>query len=203
MSGRSLVGYALGAAAMVTASTLAITQSPFNQQDADSLTRKVLSILQYAEAPIGGSRLTPIKEQELNAFLRLGAAHRLPAGVTEPYVTMIGDGRVAASATVDLDAVRRAAPEGDWTDVRQWLSGRLPVEVRGLLRVQNGWARFELESAAVSGFTVPKILLQQILAHYSRSPEFPSGVDLDAPLELPARIREIHVNAQQAVIVQR
>jgi hypothetical protein len=55
----------------------------------------------------------------------------------------------------------------------------------------------------VSGLPSPKAQLQEVVTYYSRSQEFPSGVDLDAPFTLPARISEIRVNAQQAVVVQR
>jgi hypothetical protein len=74
--------------------------------------------------------------------------------------------------------------------------------VRVLLRARNGQARFELDGADISGVPVPKLLLQEIVTYYSRSAEFPSGVDLDAPFELPARIREIHVDEHKAVVIQ-
>jgi len=49
---------------------------------------------------------------------------------------------------------------------------------------------------------VPKFLLQQIVSYYSRSPEFPNGINIDDPFALPARIREIQVQRGQAIIVQ-
>jgi hypothetical protein len=86
--------------------------------------------------------------------------------------------------------------------VRQWLKGQLPVEVRGRLTAEKGIARVEITRTEVAGLPIPTTLLQDIVTYYSRSPEFPSGVDLGAPFELPARIREIHVNARQAVVIQ-
>jgi hypothetical protein len=171
------------------------------QRDADSLSNKLISMLQHAEKASGESRLTPVTEAEVNAFLSLSS--QLPVGVTEPQLTMVGDGQVAARATVDLDAVRRARQSQDWLDLSRWLTGRVPVEVRGLLKAQQGWARFELQAAEVAGLPIPKALLQEVVSYYSRSQEFPSGVDLDAPFQLPARISEIRVDPHQAVIVQR
>jgi hypothetical protein len=49
---------------------------------------------------------------------------------------------------------------------------------------------------------VPKILLQEIIGYYSRTPEKPAGISLDDPFPLPARIREIQVERGQAIIVQ-
>ncbi len=49
---------------------------------------------------------------------------------------------------------------------------------------------------------VPKFVIQQIVGYYSRSARYPSGVDLDEPFTLPARIREIQVERGQAIVVQ-
>jgi hypothetical protein len=46
------------------------------------------------------------------------------------------------------------------------------------------------------------VLLQEIISHYSRSAANPSGLSLDDPFALPARIREIQVERGQAIIVQ-
>jgi hypothetical protein len=193
----------LPAAGLVVAALPAFAEVRPSQLEADSLARKVLAILQHADGPAAGARLTPVTEGEVNSFLRLSAADQLPRGVSDPELSMVGEGEVHAQAVVDLDAVRATGRQGDWLDPRQWLSGRMPVQVRGILRAANGWARFEVHTAEVSGVPVPKFLLQQIVSYYSRSPHFPAGVDLDAPFELPARIHEIHVNPRQAVVVQR
>jgi hypothetical protein len=76
------------------------------------------------------------------------------------------------------------------------------VRATGVFRASNGVAQFELESADIAGVRIPKLLLQEIVSHYSRSAEHPSGINLDDPVALPARIREIHVERGQAVIVQ-
>ena len=70
------------------------------------------------------------------------------------------------------------------------------------LRNCNGVGRFQLESASVSSIPVPKLLLQEIVSYYSRTPDNPSGISLDDPFALPARIREIQVERGQAIIVQ-
>ena len=80
--------------------------------------------------------------------------------------------------------------------------GRLPVSVTGTLRTQNGVGQFDIESAAISGVPVPTTFLQELLSYYSRTPERPQGVRLDAPFTLPARIQQIEVGKGQAVVVQ-
>jgi hypothetical protein len=50
--------------------------------------------------------------------------------------------------------------------------------------------------------TVPKAVLQELLTFYSKSPENPAGISMEAPFELPARIREIRVGAGTSTVVQ-
>lgn len=192
----------LTAAALGTAAGVA-GQSAFSRRDADSLERKLAVITRQAgdREPRDGLRATTISERELNAYLRYGSMIQMPAGVLEPYVTILGDGRVAGRAVVDLDAVRSQKERG-WGDPAGYLTGRLPVQAIGVLKTQNGVGRFYLESAEVSGVTVPRLVLQEIVSYYTRTPEQPAGVSLDAPFELPAGIREVQVSKGAATVVQ-
>ena len=63
-------------------------------------------------------------------------------------------------------------------------------------------ARLLFESATVSGVRVPKFVLQQIVSYYSKSETYPSGINLDDPFRLPARIREIQVERGRAIVIQ-
>jgi hypothetical protein len=60
----------------------------------------------------------------------------------------------------------------------------------------------DLQSATLGPLPIPKVILQEIVSFYSRTPDHPSGIDLDAPFALPARIREIQVQVGRAVVVQ-
>ncbi|HWF84440.1 MAG TPA: hypothetical protein VG222_06325, partial [Vicinamibacterales bacterium] len=117
-------------------------------------------------------------------------------------VAILGTGRVSGRAIVDLDAVRKSSSPTSMLDPMNYLSGRLPITATGVLTTNNGVGRFQLESATVSSVPVPKMILQQIVAYYSRTPERPGGIGLDDPFVLPARIREIQVQRGQAIIVQ-
>jgi hypothetical protein len=129
------------------------------------------------------------------------AADQIPVGIVEPVLNALGEGRVSGRAVVDLDAVRKQKQRG-WLDPIGYLSGRLPVTASGRLTTKEGKGQFQLESAEISGVTVPKTVLQELVSYYSRTPENPSGIDMDAPFELPARIREIQVGAGSSTIVQ-
>jgi uncharacterized protein YpmS len=78
----------------------------------------------------------------------------------------------------------------------------LPVTAAGILHTRDGSVRFELQSATVGGIPIPKSFLQEIVSHYTRSQDFPNGVNLDQVYELPANIKEIQVGQGNAIVVQ-
>ena len=186
--------------AAVTAPLAADTRA--SKRDADLLKQKVATIQAQADRPAKQGLRTTVTQNEVNAYLVYEAPQQLPAGVVEPAVTILGTGRLSGRAVVDLDAVRRAKASQSWFDPTNYLTGRLPVVATGTLSATNGVGRFALESASVGGVPVPKVLLQEIVTYYSRSAENPSGINLDDPFALPARIREIQVERGQAIIVQ-
>jgi hypothetical protein len=182
----------------------------FTKAYSDAFQQKVNTIEQIgkllsrggASTAVKSVRQTPISESELNSYLRFELRDQVPAGVAEPTVTILGDGRLIGTAIVDLDAVRQARQSNSWFDPVRLLSGRVPVTASGLLQTQQGTGRFTLESAEISGVPVPKTVLQQVVGYYTRTPENADGVNLDDAFELPARIREIRVQPGQAIVVQ-
>ena len=177
-----------------------------NKADGDRFQTKLARIVQIGNTPRGktksaAAQTTQVSDKEVNAYLRFHAQEQIPVGVLEPSLQALGNGRVSGRAIVDLDAVRKAKQRG-WLDPMGYLTGRLPVTARGRLTTQNGTGRFVLEGAEVSGVSVPKVFLQELLSFYSRTPEDPDGINMDEPFQLPAQIREIRVAAGSATIVQ-
>jgi hypothetical protein len=173
-----------------------------SKRDAEALKQKVAAISAFGEQPSKQSRRTMVSENEVNAYLTYEAQQQLPVGVVQPSIAIVGPGRLSGRAVVDLDAVRKAQNPTSLLDPRSYLTGHLPVTAIGMLTTSNGIGRFQLEQATVGGIPVPKIILQEIVSYYSRTPDNPSGIGLDDPFALPARIREIQVQRGQAVIVQ-
>src|SRR4026209_276460 len=174
-----------------------------SKQEADLFARKVAQIVGQAdrnEKP--GSRRTSVSESELNSWFAYSATPLLPAGVAEPRITMVGNGKVAGNAVVDLDAIAKKKQSGGTFDLWYLVGGKVPVNVTGTLRTKDGQGNFLLESADISGLPVPKTFLQELVSYYSRSSNNPRGVNLEDPFALPASIRQIDVGAGQAVIVQ-
>ena len=199
----SQVRLATGFIAAVTAVPILIVaaEQP-SRRDADQMRQKVAAITQLPERPRREPVKTTVTEPEVNAYLALDARNELPAGVVEPAVSILGTGRVAGRAIVDLDAIRKQKKPTSMLDPASYLTGRVPVEATGVLTTSNGVGRFQLESASVGGVPVPKMVLQEIVSHYSRTSQNPSGINLDDPFPLPSRIREIQVERGHAVVVQ-
>jgi hypothetical protein len=189
-------------ALLLSASPPGTPEAAQSRKDADSLAQKLFQIVSRGQkCPCPRRLSTAITESEVNAYIVHYAAADLPDGVVSPQITIVGDGRVAGRATVDLDRVRTSRQRG-WLDPAGYLTGRLPVTVAGILHTQNGIGKFELQSAAIGGVTVPKVVLQELLSYYSRTPEDPDGLNLDDTFELPAKIREIQVGKGVAYVVQ-
>ena len=195
---------ALSASLALFLGVAVLTAAALSPQHADAFAKKVAIISQQstlvARTPV--ARRTPVSETELNSWFAYRSRPLLPVGMTEPQVTIVGDGKVNGAATVDLDAVGRSRRSGSLIDPWSLLGGRLPVTVSGVLHTQNGQGRFELHQAAVSGVPIPKSILQELVSYYSRTAEDPGGIDIDEPFALPAGIRQIEVGQGQAVIIQ-
>jgi hypothetical protein len=192
--------------AIVTVSAAVGAETRFTKASSDAMQRKVLNIVQVGSLPtvrkVSQETQTPISESEVNSYLRYEIRDQVPTGITEPIISILGDGRLTGTAVVDLDQVRESRQSSSWFDPVRLLTGRATVTMRGTLQTQQGTGRFVFESADISGLPVPKTLLQQVISFYSRTPENPSGLSLDDAFELPARIQEIRVQPGQAIVVQ-
>jgi hypothetical protein len=174
----------------------------YTRAESDAMQRKVEHIVLGVRSAAKRTRLTPVSEREVNAYIRHQLRAQVPAGIAEPVITIVGGGRVTGRAIVDLDEVSRASRSHSWFDPLRLLTGRLPVTAQGMLETRDGVGRFTLESATISGLPVPKSVLQQVVSYYSRSDEQPQGIGLDDPFQLPAEILEIRVEPGQAIVVQ-
>ena len=180
------------------------TRLPFTAADGDRFALKYAAVVgRPAAADV--ARRNPLKtvvtEPEINAYLRYRGAGVLPVGVVDPYVFVLGSGRLSGVATVDLDAVRLSKPRG-MLDPAQLLRGRVPVAATGVLRSKGGEFKFDLETATVAGMEVPKSVLQELVSYYTKSESNPAGYSLDAPFSLGGGIREIAVESKRAIIIQ-
>jgi hypothetical protein len=168
-----------------------------SRPQADAFAKKVAIIKQHAERSPATARRTTVTEGELNSWFVYRSQPLLPVGVKDPQVTVIGNGKLLGVVTVDLDDVGKSK-SGAWNI----LTGRVPITLSGVLSTKDGRGQFDLQSASLSGVPLPKFLLQEIVAHYTRTEDHPQGIRLDDPFALPSGIKQIDVGQGQAVILQ-
>jgi len=196
-------------AAVVCAGLWLMTASPFARQEltkaeASDVEQKLLMILARGNAPLPAPRTpvrTPFTDHEINAFLKFSELVHLPAGVTNPRLTIADGGQLEGHALVDLDAVRKSKERG-MLDPLAYVSGTVEVGAIGTLHAVNGQGTFSLQSATLGGVSIPKTLLQELVTYYSRTPDSPAGFDLDKPFALPAAIQAVETRRGTATVVQ-
>jgi hypothetical protein len=180
-------------------SSLAVALS---REDGNRLQAKIDAIVKNAADNPPKPREFSIAEQEANSYLLFNLKEKIPKGLAEPEITMIGDGALAARVLVDMDEVKRRRQSRSVIDPLNYLSGQLPLNARGLLRTREGRGQLYLRSADIGGVPLPKPLLQELIGFFSRTPQNPKGFDIDAPFDLPSKIREISVRSGESVVVQ-
>lgn len=192
------------AISMVLIAGQAATGPKLTKAMGDRFQGKLVRIVQTGQTSRGKARAAQaiqVTDAELNSYLRYHAKGQIPVGIVDPSLNALGNGKVSGRTIVDLDAVRRQKQRG-WLDPMGYLTGRLPLTARGHLTTKDGVGRFQLEGAELSGVSVPRTLVQELLSFYSRSADDPDGINMDDPFKLPAQIREIRVAAGSATIVQ-
>ena len=193
--------FGAGLAAVVALATASLAGQTLTRQDSASMQRKIDAIAARGQQPGGPALRTSFTDREVNAYLKYDGQSRIPTGVVNPQITIAENGRLDATALVDVDAVRKAQPSA-MLDLVAMFAGSVEVRASGMLRAANGKGSFVLDRATVGGVPVPKSLLQTLVTQYSRNPDLPDGFDLDKPFDLPAAIRSIEMQPGAATIIQ-
>ena len=179
------------------------TAVQLSREDGDRLQRKIDGIVKNGSASAAQSKKTPVSESEVNSYLAFNLRDKIPKGLSQPQITTLGNGALGGRVLLDLDEFNRnRRSQGGLMDPLAYLSGKVPVTARGVLRAADGRGRFYLESTEIYGVNLPKPLVQEMVSYFSRTQENPGGFDIDAPFELPAKIRAIVINKGEAIVTQ-
>jgi len=179
-----------------------IAAPPFARESGERLAQKIDEINKNAAADPVRSKTTPVSELEVNSYLAFNGKNKIPRGLANPEIRMVGDGQLAGRVHVDIDEFKQSRSSGGMMDPFSYISGQVPVTARGVLRTKDGTGQFQLASAEIHGVPLPKRIVQELVTFFSRTTENPNGFKIDAPFKLPAKIREIAVNQGQALVVQ-
>jgi hypothetical protein len=194
---RFFLGFLILAPAVSSSAALQLAR-----QQGDNLERKIAEINKNAATDPVRPKRTPMSELEVNSYLAFNIKDKIPPGLANPEIRILGDGQLAGRVFVDMDEFKRHRSSGGIMDPLSYISGQVPVTARGVLRTREGKGQFQLSSADILGVPVPKPILQELASFFSRTPENPNGFNLDAPFNLPAKIRDVAVNRGEAVMVQ-
>ena len=173
-----------------------------SREQGDRLDRKIAEINKNASMEPVRPQQTPVSELEANSYLNFNLREKIPRGLTDPQVSFLGHGNLGGRVFVDIDEFKRHRGSGGMMDPLSYISGRVPLTARGVLRTQDGKGQFQLISAEIHRVPIPKRLLQELVTYFSRSQDNPRGINIDEPFNLPAKIRQVIVNAGEAVVAQ-
>ena len=148
------------------------------------------------------SKKTLISEPEVASYLAFNGKDKIPRGLTNPEISMLGNGNLAGRVFVDIDEFKRQRGSGGFMDPLSYVSGQVPLTARGVLTSRDGRGHFQLGSAEILGVPLPKSIVQELVSFFSRTPEHPRGFNIEEPFNLPAKIRQVAVNQGEALIVQ-
>lgn len=187
------------ALSLYSSNTIAIQRS---RPDGDRCQRKIDAITKNAAAIPVAPRRTPLSEDEVNSYLAYNANDKIPRGLTDPEILIAGDGGLSGRVLMDIDEFKRHRNFPGLVDPLAYISGKVPITARGVLRTRAGRGQFHLESAEILGLPLPRPFIQELVTFFSRTRENPKGFDIDAPFNLPAKIQEVVINRAEAIIVQ-
>lgn len=191
---------------VLTTNTLAQTPASPAKRDSAKMQASLTAVLLRAAAvPVKGKPLQPLRtsftDRELNAWFTEDGKDNVPVGLVSPKVTFTGPNALSLTAMVDLDAVRTSQQRGR-LDPMAYLTGMMAITMTGTLSGTRGQGLFDVQSSTLGNVPIPKILLQELITYYSKSPQFPEGISLTKPFALPSGVRELMIQRGSATIVQ-
>jgi len=136
-----------------------------------------------------------VTERQLNSYVRLAA--KLPAALTDLELGLEKD-RLLARGNLDLDQVKSKMPQG--AGLLAFLSGTVPVQLRGRLWSAEGSGRVEVEEATVAGISLPAAVLAQLVSQSTKNAKRPEGIDILQPFPLPYKARRVRLEPGRALV---
>jgi hypothetical protein len=169
-------------------------------EESDSLARKVLALEKRLRERSTRPETVLVTQGELNSYLTLAYASKMPKGVTGVSVRIHQD-RIEAEGSVDLDQVgaSQAKPKSRWS-LTSLLAPTVPVLLRGRLINQNGFGTLEWEEIKLSALPLPIRALEEMVAAATKGPKYPNGWDMKAPFRLPYAARRIRLEPGRAFL---
>jgi hypothetical protein len=141
-----------------------------------------------------------VTEAEINSYLNLMLAGRMPVGLADVAVHFDRD-RLRLTGQVDLDQAKtHMAPMGALNPL-SYLGGRVNVELQGKLLTQtDGFGSLDFELARLGPVTLPSSVVARCVAGATRTQQNPQGFDMLSPFRLPYALKKVRVQPGKAVL---
>ncbi|HEY5908446.1 MAG TPA: hypothetical protein VIZ31_10405 [Vicinamibacteria bacterium] len=202
-----LAGIAAGGAALALSSPRALAGEvaapprTFSVEAAEALVQKLDTMARRAQKKKPPREKTvTVTEGELNSYLNLTLAKKIPKGITDLEVTMERD-RLAARALVDLAEVQGKIPAGSMGGLLAFLSGKVPLLARGRVQpTEAGFGAISIEEVQLSTLPIPVSVVEQLIGSATKSAESPEGFDIRSPFRLPYDLKRIRLQPGQALL---
>ena len=173
-------------------------QGPLSWDQANSLTRKLEDIEKRRTAPRGKKPESVLFTQgEVNSYLNLAYAERLPKGVRDVFVRLDRD-RMQVKGLVNIDQVKGKVESGG--GLLSFLSGDVPVEATGKVSGKDGFGQVTWETVYVGNVRLPITALEQMVRSATKSEEQPDGFDIHAPFRLPYAVDRLRLEPGRALL---
>jgi len=187
-------------AAPAWADTPAPARPAVSREEAQSFERKLDIIKRQSQAKgPGRPDSVLVTEGELNSYLNLTYAPRMPPGVSDVNVRLEAE-RIRASGLLDLERVRGNVPAPSAWSPLAYLRGKVSVELAGRLQTRDGYGTFAVEDASIASIPVPMVLLEQIVSSATKKPSDPDGINLNERFRLPYAVSRVRVGMARAVL---
>jgi len=166
-------------------------------EDADWVAETLARIERRLGAGKPASRQTiVVTEKQLNSYVSLSLAAKITPALSGLEIDLQKD-RLFARGMLDLDRVKSKI---QGAGLLAFLSGTVPVELRGRFSSAEGSGRVDVEEALVAGISLPPAVLAQIVSQSTRSEKRPQGVDILAPFPLPFTARRVRLEPGRALV---
>jgi hypothetical protein len=142
-----------------------------------------------------------VSEAEINSYVNLTRGNELPKGLSDVIVRFESD-QLVARGILDLDQLRGRGQLTEGLDgYLGFLSGEVPVEVTGRLRiVAEGVGAFAIEDAHLATFPVPVTVIERLVVWATKSAGNPQGFDIHSPFRLPYALRRVRLEPGRALL---
>jgi hypothetical protein len=173
---------------------------PLSWDQANSLTRKLESIEKRRLEKTRKKQTVLFTQGEVNSYLNLSYAEKLPKGVTDVEVRLDRD-RIQVKGLVNIDRVKgKVGDGGGGFGPLSFLSGDVPVEIMGKLLSRDGFATIQWETVYLSSMRLPVSALEQLVLSATKNESNPDGFDIHAPFRLPYSVDRLRLEPGRALL---